>query len=71
MIMSLILTFSYLLISKIKIEAFADVDYAFEAASILPEFYIPFIWIVILWMTSTIVRSLKDRTAQGNTYWGI
>ncbi|MAS63399.1 MAG: hypothetical protein CMA34_07110 [Euryarchaeota archaeon] len=52
-------------------EAFADVDYAFEAASILPEFYIPFIWIVILWMTSTIVRSLKDRTTQGNTYWGI
>lgn len=52
-------------------EAFTDVDYAFEATSILPEFYIPFIWIVILWMTSTIVRSLKDRTNQGNTYWGI
>ena len=52
-------------------EAFTDVDYAFEAASILPEFYIPFIWIVVLWMTSTIVRSLKDRTAQGNAYWGI
>ena len=52
-------------------EAFTDVDYAFEATSILPEFYIPFFWIVILWMTSTIVRSLKDRTTQGNTYWGI
>ena len=52
-------------------EAFTDVDYAFEATSILPEFYIPFIWIVVLWMTSTIVRSLKDRTTQGNTYWGI
>ena len=52
-------------------EAFTDVNYAFEATSILPEFYIPFFWIVILWMTSTIVRSLKDRTTQGNTYWGI
>jgi len=52
-------------------EAFTDVDYAFEATSILPEFYIPFIWIIVLWMTSTIVRSLKDRTTQGNTYWGI
>jgi len=52
-------------------EAFTDVDYAFEATSILPEFYIPFVWIVVLWMTSTIVRSLKDRTTQGNTYWGI
>ena len=48
-------------------EAFTDVNYAFEATSILPEFYIPFFWIVILWMTSTIVRSLKDRTTQGNT----
>jgi len=52
-------------------QAFTNTDYAFEAQAILPEFYTPFFWIVILWMTSTIVRSLKDRTTQGNTYWGI
>jgi len=51
--------------------AFADADYAFEAQAILPEFYFPLLWIVVWWMTSTIVRSLKDRTTQGNAYWGI
>lgn len=52
-------------------EAFTQTDYDFSVQDVLPEFYFPFLWIIVLWMTSTIVRSLKDRTTQGNTYWGI
>ena len=52
-------------------KAFTEIDYDFSVQDVLPEFYFPFLWIIILWMTSTIVRSLKDRTTQGNTYWGI
>jgi len=52
-------------------QAFTDATFEFAAQDILPEFYGPFFWIVILWMTMTIVRSLKERTSTGNTYWGI
>jgi len=52
-------------------QAVTDTNFEFAVQEILPEFYFPFLWIVILWMTTTIVRSLKDRTSQGNTYWGI
>jgi len=52
-------------------QAFTDTTFEFAAQDILPELYSPFFWIVILWMTMTIIRSLKERTATGNTYWGI
>ena len=52
-------------------QAFTDANFEFAVQDILPEFYFPFLWIIVLWMTSTIVRSLKDRTTQGNAYWGI
>ncbi len=52
-------------------QAFTDTNFEFAVQDILPEFYFPFLWIIVLWMTSTIVRSLKDRTTQGNAYWGI
>jgi hypothetical protein len=31
----------------------------------------PLMWIAILWVTTTIVRAVQARQAQGERYWGI
>lgn len=52
-------------------DALTDESFEFAASDILPQLWSPLFWVVVLWMTMTVVRSLRDRLATGNTYWGI
>jgi putative membrane protein len=45
--------------------------YEFSVPVILDDLQSPMIWIVVLWVAMTIVRSLRTRQAQTERYWGI
>ncbi len=46
-------------------------NYEFSVRGILDDLLEPMMWIALLWITTTIVRALKARQAQGEKYWGI
>lgn len=45
--------------------------YEFSVSVILDDFTQPIIWVVILWMTMTVVRTLRAKQSQSERYWGI
>lgn len=45
--------------------------YEFSVPVIVDDLQSPMIWIVVLWVAMTIVRSLRTRQAQTERYWGI
>ncbi len=45
--------------------------YEFSVPVIIDDLQSPMIWIVVLWIAMTIVRSLRTRQAQTERYWGI
>lgn len=46
-------------------------SYEFSVPEIIDDLQYPMIWVVVLWMAMTIVRSLRTRQAQTERYWGI
>ena len=46
-------------------------SYEFSVQEIINDLQYPMIWVVVLWMAMTIVRSLRTRQAQTERYWGI
>lgn len=46
-------------------------SYEFSVPEIINDLQYPMIWVVVLWMAMTIVRSLRTRQAQTERYWGI
>jgi putative membrane protein len=45
--------------------------YEFSVKGIFDDLLEPMMWIALLWITTTILRGLKARQAQGEKYWGI
>ena len=48
-----------------------DRSYEFSVEMILDDLTTPIIWVVVLWMVTTVVRTLQTRQAQAERYWGI
>jgi len=46
-------------------------SYEFSVGQILTDLSYPIIWIVVLWMATTIKNSLQAKQAQSDRYWGI
>ena len=46
-------------------------SYEFSVKGIFDDLLEPMMWIALLWITTTILRGLKARQAQGEKYWGI
>ena len=55
----------------IAIRVLLGESYEFSVPVIIADLQYPMIWIVVLWMAMTIVRSLRTRQAQTERYWGI
>ena len=52
-------------------DAITNPNFEFAASEVLPQLWSPIFWVIVLWMTMTVVRSLRDKISTGNTYWGI
>ena len=46
-------------------------SYEFSVEMIINDLATPLIWVVVLWMVTTVVRSLQAKQAQADRYWGI
>ena len=46
-------------------------SYEFSVNQILDDLFYPIIWVVVLWMATTIKNSLQAKQAQSERYWGI
>ena len=46
-------------------------SYEFSVKGIFDDLLEPMMWIALLWITTTILRGLTARQAQGEKYWGI
>ena len=56
---------------EIATDVLAGTAYEFSVGKVLEDLTNPLIWVVVLWMTMTIVRSLQAKQAQAERYWGI
>lgn len=48
-----------------------SVGYELGFFNIINDLFTPIMWIVLLWITMTIVRTLQSKQAQSERYWGI
>ncbi|MBT4065778.1 MAG: DUF373 family protein [Euryarchaeota archaeon] len=55
----------------IAIDVLTGGDYEFSVQGIWNVMLEPLMWIAVLWVTTTIVRAVQARQAQGDHYWGI
>ena len=55
----------------IAIRVLSGNSYEFSVQAILDDLLTPIMWVVVLWMVMTIVRSLQAKQAQADRYWGI
>ena len=55
----------------IAIRVLSGTSYEFSVEMILNDLTTPLIWVVVLWMVTTVVRTLQTRQAQADRYWGI
>ncbi|MDA8838666.1 DUF373 family protein, partial [Candidatus Poseidoniales archaeon] len=55
----------------IATDVLSGTAYEFSVGKVLEDLTNPLIWVVVLWMTMTIVRSLQAKQAQAERYWGI
>ena len=55
----------------IAIRVLDGTSYVFSVEMILNDLTTPLIWVVVLWMVTTIVRTLQAKQAQADRYWGI
>jgi putative membrane protein len=55
----------------IAIRVLEGTSYEFSVEMILNDLDTPLIWVVVLWMVTTVVRTLQTRQAQADRYWGI
>ena len=55
----------------IAIRGLEGTSYEFSVEMILQDLDTPLIWVVVLWMVTTVVRTLQTRQAQADRYWGI
>ena len=46
-------------------------SYEFSVNQILTDLAYPLVWVVVLWMATTIKNSLQAKQAQSDRYWGI
>ena len=46
-------------------------SYEFSVSQILTDLGYPLIWLVVLWMATTIKSTLQAKQAQSDRYWGI
>jgi putative membrane protein len=56
---------------EIAIRVLNGTSYEFSVEMILNDLTTPLIWVVVLWMVTTVVRSLQAKQAQADRYWGI
>jgi hypothetical protein len=55
----------------IAIRVLDGTSYEFSVEMILNDLTSPLIWVVVLWMVMTVVRTLQAKQAQADRYWGI
>ena len=55
----------------IAIRVLNGTSYEFSVDMILSDLTTPLVWVVVLWMVTTVVRSLQAKQAQADRYWGI
>jgi putative membrane protein len=55
----------------IAIRVLEGTSYKFTVNVILDDLTTPLIWVVVLWMVMTVVRTLQAKQAQADRYWGI
>ncbi|MDA0925324.1 MAG: DUF373 family protein [archaeon] len=55
----------------IAIRVLNGTSYEFSVEMILNDLTTPLIWVVVLWMVTTVVRTLQAKQAQADRYWGI
>jgi putative membrane protein len=55
----------------IAIRVLSGTAYEFSVEMILTDLTTPLLWVVVLWMVTTVVRTLQTRQAQADRYWGI
>ncbi len=55
----------------IAIRVLEGTSYVFSVEMILNDLTTPLIWVAVLWMVTTVVRTLQTRQAQADRYWGI
>ena len=55
----------------IAIRVLSGTAYEFSVEMILDDLMNPLIWVAVLWMVTTVVRTLQTRQAQADRYWGI
>ena len=55
----------------ISTEVLNGESYEFSVNQILTDLSYPIIWVVVLWMATTIKNSLQAKQAQSDRYWGI
>ena len=55
----------------IAIRVIDGTSYEFSVNTILNDLTTPLIWVVVLWMVITVVRTLQAKQAQADRYWGI
>ena len=56
---------------QISTEVLNGKSYEFSVNQILDDLFYPIIWVVVLWMATTIKNSLQAKQAQSERYWGI
>ena len=56
---------------EIATDVLGGTAYEFSVQKVLEDLTNPLIWVVVLWMAMTIVRSLQAKQAQAERYWGI
>ena len=56
---------------QISTEVLNGQSYEFSVNQILDDLFYPIIWVVVLWMATTIKNSLQAKQAQSERYWGI
>ena len=55
----------------IAIRVLSGTSYEFSVEMILDDLTTPIVWVAVLWMVTTVVRTLQTRQAQADRYWGI
>ncbi|MGB0378675.1 MAG: hypothetical protein ACPGGE_07600, partial [Poseidonia sp.] len=55
----------------IAIRVLSGTSYEFSVQMILDDLTTPIVWVAVLWMVTTVVRTLQTRQAQADRYWGI
>ena len=56
---------------QITIQVLKGTEYEFDVVQIFRDGTVPIVWLVVLWLTMLIVRTVQQRQSSSEKYWGI